>query len=108
MVIVFWWHCLKATEHQPMEMMPTANLMSQDAFKRAPVSSAHSINMLTPPQPPKVWCKVTSNYDDSQLDYQVLNKKRLHELVEEVDPTQLIDEDVEEVSSELWPYIIFT
>ncbi|XP_065888916.1 transcription initiation factor TFIID subunit 12-like [Dysidea avara] len=69
----------EVTEHQPMDMMPTINLMSQDMFKRAPVSSGPT-TMLTPPQPPKV-----------------LNKKRLHELVEEVDPTQLVDEDVEEV-----------
>ena len=32
------------------------------------------------------------------VPFQVLSKKRLHDLVEEVDPTQLIDEDVEEVS----------
>lgn len=32
------------------------------------------------------------------FNFQVLSKKRLHDLVEEVDPTQLIDEDVEEVS----------
>lgn len=73
------------TDVQPMDMMPTASLMEQDAFKRTPVSSASltaaaTNNMLTPSQPPKV-----------------LSKKRLHDLVEEVDPTQLIDEDVEEV-----------
>lgn len=49
----------KNTDVQPMDMMPTASLMEQDAFKRTPVSSASltaaaTNNMLTPSQPPKV------------------------------------------------------
>jgi len=51
---VLWWYYLKGTDHQPMDMMPTANLMNQDSFKRAPISSAPTTNMLTPSQPPKV------------------------------------------------------
>ena len=41
-----------------MDMMPTASLIEQDAFKQVPVSSASltaaANNMLTPSQPPKV------------------------------------------------------
>ena len=39
---------------------------------------------------------------DYHVTNQVLNRKRLHDLVEEVDPTQLIDEDVEEVTTQLF------
>lgn len=85
-----------------MEMMPTASLMDQDAFKRAPVSSASlsaaTNNMLTPLQPPKVYNSDVTSLVNKNCSCQVLSKKRLHDLVEEVDPTQLIDEDVEEVS----------
>lgn len=88
-----------------MEMMSTASLMEQDSFKRAPVSSASlpaaTNNMLTPSQPPKVPTHLTMRTLNHVILLQVLNKKRLHDLVEEVDPTQLIDEDVEEVSKEL-------